>query len=317
MSGPQVSIVLPTFNRLQYLQPAVESVFAQTFVDWELIVADDGSDGATAEYLAALASRPRVKVLLLPHTGNPGTVRNTAWQAAGGEFIAFLDSDDLWLPEKLALQVATLRSHPQCGWGHTAFALIDAAGRLLTGTRARCWPATGGWILERLIRMEVAIAMPSVMVRRRLLEQLGGFDPAQRMCEDYDLYLRLAGLSEIHGVNETLVLVRSHGEHFHHNTIVLEDRARALEKLRAASTDRFVQSVLRRERAKAATGLARSQAADGGRWVALRTLAKSSQYAWAYPEWWLRGAVAAARAVAPMSIVRVVRTVRRRGWSGW
>jgi glycosyltransferase involved in cell wall biosynthesis len=316
VSGPQVSVVLPTFNRLPYLQAAVDSVFGQTFVDWELIVADDGSDGATAGYLAELASRPRVTVLRLPHTGHPGAVRNAAWQAARGEYIAFLDSDDVWLPQKLALQVASLRSNPQRGWSHTAFTVIDATGKPLTGARERWWPATHGWILERLIRMEVVIAMPSVMVRRGLLEQLGGFDPAQRMCEDYDLYLRLAELSEIQGVQQTLLLVRSHGEHFHRDTIVLEDRARALEKLRARSTDRFLQLVLRRERAKVAAGLARSQAANGGRWAALRTLAKSSQYSWVYPEWWLWGAVAAARAVAPMGVVRVARVVRDRARGG-
>ncbi|MGH8209428.1 MAG: glycosyltransferase family 2 protein [Steroidobacteraceae bacterium] len=315
MTSPTVSIVLPTFNRLKYLRPAVDSVFAQRFTDWELIVADDGSEGDTAAYLAALADPPRVRVLRLPHSGNPGAVRNAAWQVARGEYIAFLDSDDVWLPEKLALQVESLRSHPERGWSHTAFAVIDDSGNLLTGARARRWPAAEGWVLPSLIKMEIVIAIPSVMVRRRLLARVGGFDVKQRMCEDYDLWLRLAGLSEIQGVRETLLLVRSHREHFHSDPIVFEDRGRALEKALAASTDRGMHSMLRRERAKAAACLARSQAVHGGRWAALRTLVRSARYSWGYREWWMGGAHTAARAMAPEGIVRIARSVvrRRRG----
>jgi glycosyltransferase involved in cell wall biosynthesis len=313
VTGPEVSVVLPTFNRLRYLRPAVDSVFAQTFTDWELIVADDGSEEETAAYLAALANRPKVKVLQLAHTGNPGAARNAACRAAQGEYIAFLDSDDVWLPEKLALQVASLRAHPSRGWSHTAFAVIDESGELLTGLRARWWPAAEGWILESLIKMETIIATSSLIVRRRLLEQVGGFDNKQRMCEDYDLFLRFAGLTEMDGIRETLLLKRRHAENYTDDAIAFEDRGRALEKILVASTDRTLRWLLRRERAKVAAGLARSQAVRGGRWAALCTLARSSQYSWGYREWWLEGAKAAARAVAPAAVVRVAREVAGRG----
>src|SRR3974390_151623 len=155
MTIPKVSIVLPTFNRLKYLRLAVDSVFAQTFTDWELIVADDGSAADTAAYLAVLADPPRVTVLSLPHSGNPGTARNAACHAAQGEYIAFLDSDDVWMPQKLALQLASLQTHPERGWSDTAFALIDESGQLLSGGRARrWWPAADGWILESVIKRE-------------------------------------------------------------------------------------------------------------------------------------------------------------------
>jgi glycosyltransferase involved in cell wall biosynthesis len=306
---------LPTFNRLQYLRAAIDSVFAQTFTDWELIVADDGSEGETAAYIAELANPPRVKVLRLAHTGNPGAVRNAALQAARGEYIAFLDSDDVWLPEKLALQVASLCSHPERGWSHTAFAVIDESGELLRGARARWWPAAEGWILESLIKMEAVIATSSLMVRRRLLEQVGGFDLQQRMCEDYDLFLRLAGLSEMDGIRDTLLLKRRHTENYTDDAIAFEDCGRALEKMLAAGTDHPLYSVLRRERAKVAAGLARTQAICGGRWAALRTLARSSQYSWSYREWWLGGTKAAVRAVTPASVLRVARVLvgRSRG----
>ena len=315
MTGPEVSVVVPTFNRPQYLRAAIDSVFAQTFTDWELIVADDGSEGETAAYLAALASRPKVKVLRLAHTGNPGAVRNAACRAAQGDYIAFLDSDDVWLPEKLALQIASLRAHPERGWSHTAFAVIDESGDLLRGARARWWPAVEGWILESLIKMEPVIATSSLIVRRRLLGQVGGFDRKLRMCEDYDLFLRIAGLTEMDGTRGTLLLKRRHAENYTDDAIALEDRGRALEKILAVSTDRSLRTTLHRERAKVAAGLARSQAVGGGRWAALCTLARSSQYSWDCREWWVGGAKAAARAVTPAGVLRVARAVAGRGRS--
>jgi glycosyltransferase involved in cell wall biosynthesis len=315
MTSPEVSVVLPTYNRPQYLPAAIDSVFAQTFTDWELIVADDGSEGETAAYVTALANSPRTQVLRLAHTGNPGAVRNAACRAARGEYIAFLDSDDVWLPEKLALQVASLRSRPRRGWSHTAFTVIDESGELLSGARSRWWPAVDGWILESLIMMEPVIAMSSLIVRRRLLEQVGGFDNKQRMCEDYDLFLRFAGLTEIDGIRATLLHKRRHAENYSDDTIALEDRGRALEKMLIVSTDRNLRSLLRRERAKAAAELARTQAIGGGRWAALRTVVKSSQYSWGYRAWWLRSAETAARAVTPSGVLRVARAVvgRSRG----
>jgi glycosyltransferase involved in cell wall biosynthesis len=309
VTSPEVSVVVPTYNRPQYLRAAIDSVFAQTFTDWELIVADDGSEGETAAYVAALANSPRIKVLRLAHTGNPGAVRNAACRAAQGEYIAFLDSDDVWLPEKLALQVESLRSHPQRGWSHTAFTVIDESGELLSGARSRWWPAVDGWILESLIKMEPVIAMSSLIVRRRLLEQVGGFDNKQRMCEDYDLFLRFAGLTEMDGIRETLLHKRRHAENYSDDTIALEDRGRALEKMLVVSTDLTLRSLLRRERAKAAAELARSQAIGGGRWAALRTVVRSSQYSWGYRAWWLGSAKAAARAVTPSGVLRVARAV--------
>jgi glycosyltransferase involved in cell wall biosynthesis len=310
---PLVSVILPTYNRLKYLRPAVDSVLAQTFEDWELIIADDGSEAQTAAYLQDLQQRPQVTVQRMPHSGNPGIARNAACKLARGSYLAFQDSDDVWHPEKLSRQIASLERHPERGWSHTAFAVIDDAGQPLRGERARWWPAAEGWILESLIKMETVIAIPSVIVRRALFERAGGFDVRQRMCEDYDLWLRLAGLSEIDGVRETLLFVRTHQEHFHKYPVVYEDRGRALEKALRAGADRSVRPLLRRERAKAAAELARSQAILGGRLAALRTLVKSSQYSWGFREWWLGGANAAVRAVAPAGILRIARAVVRRG----
>ena len=130
-----VSVVVPTFNRLRFLGPAIESVYAQTFTHWELIIADDGSDLETRQYLQSLANDPRVIVVWLPHTGRPSMVRNAALQRAVREYVAFLDSDDLWAARKLERQIETLRDRVNCRWSYTG---------VLAGRWMRQSPAGGG-----------------------------------------------------------------------------------------------------------------------------------------------------------------------------
>jgi glycosyltransferase involved in cell wall biosynthesis len=211
-SVPIVSVVLPTFNRLKFLRPAVESVFAQTFTDWELVIADDGSDSETGEYLRSLANRPRVVVMWLSHTGRPAMVRNAALSRAAGEYIAFLDSDDLWAASKLEQQVGTLRARGNCRWCYTAFLRVDAGGTPLPEEARRPWVPYEGEIFEQVVTGRASIRTPSVLAARRLLEQAGGFDEELLSAEDYDLWLRLALYSEVAIVDEPLVYVRYHEE---------------------------------------------------------------------------------------------------------
>src|SRR5689334_2783621 len=125
--APLVSVVIPTYNRLAFLREAVDSVLAQTFRDWELIIADDGSTDGTPEAMARLAD-PRVRVISLEHSGNPGRVRNAAIALARGRYVAFLDSDDWWEREKLSLQVEALRTRPSCLWSYTGIRRVDEYG---------------------------------------------------------------------------------------------------------------------------------------------------------------------------------------------
>src|SRR5229473_5509224 len=132
MTAPAISIILPTFNRLKYLRLTVDSVFAQTFVDWELLVADDGSDEETRAYLKGLESLPRVKLIWLSHSGNPSAVRNAALREARGDYIAFLDSDDMWMPTKLERQIDALRVSSDRRWIYTGYVRIGDAGETKT-----------------------------------------------------------------------------------------------------------------------------------------------------------------------------------------
>ena len=308
---PVVSVVLPTFDRLEFLPPAIESVFAQTFTHWELIIADDGSSADTRTYLQALDDPPRVKLISLSHTGKPGVVRNAALREAQGEYVAFLDSDDLWLSNKLETQIASLRRHAARKWSYTRFALVDGAGNPSASGRSRDWPAPSGWILEKLLKEETVIALPSVVVLRQLLEQLGAFDEELVMCEDDELWFRLAAHSEIDGVDAPLTLVRRHGQHCGDDIIAWQDRGHVFEKMLRTSGGGHLEPVLRRLRAEMSTGLAKSQAVTGRRISALSTLFSSAHYSWRYPQWWLGALQTTARAFAPAAARRVVRRYRR------
>jgi glycosyltransferase involved in cell wall biosynthesis len=312
MQAPTVSIILPTFNRLKYLRPAVGSILAQTFEDWELIIGDDGSDAETHTFLDTLITLPHVRLLRLSHTGSPGAVRNSALREARGEFVAFLDSDDLWLPSKLDIQIRSLRHRSACQWAYSGFTIVDAAGDPRRDVNDGRWPAPDGWIFEQLLKMEAIVAPSTVVVRRSLIERLGGFDEQLRVCNDYDLWLRLATHSEVDVVKEALVHLRRHNEHYADDITSLEDWRRVLEKTRNAGMDRRLDLIWQREHAKVFTRLARSHAVCGNRLGVLRTLLRSWQYAWRYRQWWSGAISATARVFAPPGMRRVVRRYRRR-----
>jgi glycosyltransferase involved in cell wall biosynthesis len=305
-----VSIILPTFNRLEFLRTAIDSVFAQTFEDWDLVIADDGSNADTRTYLRTLENPPRVKVIWLPHTGRPSVVRNAALRESRGEYVAFIDSDDVWLPKKLQTQIASLGRHAARKWSYTRFALVDGSGNPTASARTGSWPAPAGWILKKLLKGETVIALPSVIVSRQLLEQLGAFDEDLVMCEDDELWFRLAAHSEIDGVDEPLTLIRRHGQHSGNDILAWQDRRRVFEKALRADRGGHLDSILHMLRAEMSAGLAKSQAASGKRISALGTLLSSAPHSWRYPQCWLGALGATARAFAPQSVRTIVRRYR-------
>jgi len=306
-----VSVILPTFNRLGYLQAAVDSVFNQTMRDWELIVADDGSDSETRAYLQSFAEKPRVRVLWLSHSGNPGAVRNAALQCARGEYVAFLDSDDAWTAEKLERQVRQLRA-ARARWGYTGFDRIDGAGESMDIERELHWQYPSGEIFEALLKFDVGISVPSVMVERALLNQVGGFDESQMLYEDFDLWLRLALLSDVTVVKEPLVRVRSHDRHYSSDGLAAEEgREKMLRKLQGFPLSRRQSSAVRAARARSAGDLAAARAARGRGASAWHTIAESSGFAWRHGVWWLALARTMAHLWLPGPVVALVRRHRR------
>jgi glycosyltransferase involved in cell wall biosynthesis len=307
-SHPAVSIILPTYNRLLFLQTAIQSILDQTFPDWELLLADDGSAGPTRDYLQSLINPPRIRTLWLQHSGNPPAVRNRALSEARGTYVAFLDSDDEWMPEKLAVQIAAIRANGARPWSYTGFTLIDEHGDALTGTRAKRCPAIDGEFLDPLIRGEPLIMQSSVVVRRDLIEAVGGYDEELPICGDYALWIRLAQRSQISFIDVPLVRVRRHQYHYSSDIEGLEDLRRLLEKLLQSRAAPHLDAVLRDRRARAAVGIARGHA-QCHRWVAmLRTLYASAPQSWRHRAWW-RGAVSAtARAFVPDRLLKLVRS---------
>ena len=287
MTEAVVSVILPAFNRLRYLRAAVDSVFAQTLAQWELIIADDGSDEETRAYLRALECLPHVKLVWLPHTGNPSAVRNAALRAARGEYIAFLDSDDLWRPTKLTRQIETLRKCVHRRWIYTGYVRIDDSGEARTYPSKKPWIPYRGAISEQLLRLEAAVATAAVVVERRLLLEVGGFDEELFIFEHYDLWLRLASHSEVELIDEPLTCLRSHEQHYSKDGIpMLAGRNRLLCKFLGRTTDPKLRRTATRLCAQSALSLANLYA-DTNRLEALKTLAASAAYSLWNVRWWI------------------------------
>jgi glycosyltransferase involved in cell wall biosynthesis len=296
---PLVSVIVPTFDRLQYLPAAIESVLNQRYQNWELLVSDDGSVEPTRQYLQSLARNPRIAVIWSDHSGIPALVRNRALHRARGEYVAFLDSDDLWDERKLELQIELLSARPRCGWSYTAFANVDENGIALQSEARRRFSPCDGPIFERILRGEVSIRTPSVLAERRLLLECGGFDISMRSAEDYDLWLRMALRSEIALVNQPLVRVRHHEQnHSADWSSAYVGQDHTFLKLQAGA-DPAQRAALKRARARNASRLAAQHAAHRNRIHALRALAGSAAFSWRYAEWWGQASKVLLRAFLP------------------
>jgi glycosyltransferase involved in cell wall biosynthesis len=298
-----VSVIIPTFNRPQYLPAAIASVFSQSFTDWELLIADDGSDECMRAHLRTLSHLPRVSITWMQHTGRPAAVRNAALRMAKGEYVAFLDSDDVWEIRKLELQLDKLRDQSQCKWSYTAFTNINQHGDPLPEESRRRWMPCEGDIFDRILLGEVSIRTPSVLVARQLLIDSGAFDESMHSAEDYDLWLRLALRSEITLIDESLVRIRAHAEnHSADWSRAYIGQDHTFKKLQFCVDGRR-RSLLRRERTRNALRLSSQHALLRHRADSLRTLSASFGFSWRYLEWWRKAAGIVLRAVWPEAFV--------------
>jgi glycosyltransferase involved in cell wall biosynthesis len=210
--NPRVSVVIPTYNRKTVLLDSIASVQQQTFGDLEILVCDDGStDGSREAVQAAADADARIRWIPGEHCGYPGTVRNRGIRAARGEWIAFQDSDDLWIATKLDRQLAVLRAAPEAQfiYSHAAAVLPDGRRVRMTPFRIR----RQGAVFDTLLMYSVVHAQ-TVLVRRSLLDRVGHFNEDMRLkiAEDYELFLRLAAAAPFHFVAEDLVLYRTQAD---------------------------------------------------------------------------------------------------------
>jgi glycosyltransferase involved in cell wall biosynthesis len=204
-----ISVVIPTYNRASLLQKTIASVIAQTYYNWELIVVDDGSTDDTSQLIKSIRDA-RIRVVELPHSGHIGNLFNTGVRAGSGEWIAFLNSDDMWLPDKLELQLDALKRSGS-RWCYGNFELVNEAGQTISPKAGKYRPISG-WIIKQLLTTEAAVTMCSVMLQRSLFEEAGGFstDPRLMYRGDYELALRLALRAEVIALPDLLVRVLEH-----------------------------------------------------------------------------------------------------------
>jgi glycosyltransferase involved in cell wall biosynthesis len=230
--SPTVSVIIPTFNRWPLVAAAIESVLAQRYGDFELIVVDDGSTDDTAERLGQFGSR--LVILKQSHQG-VSAARNLAARHARGCYLAFLDSDDLWLPNKLAIQVAFMERHPSVRICQTEETWLRNGVRVNPKVKHR--KPSGDVFIASL---ELCLVSPSaVMLTRDLFERVGGFDESLPVCEDYDLWLRIARNHSVALIDDALVIKRGgHADQLSRSRWGMDRyRVFALQKLLRAPLD--------------------------------------------------------------------------------
>ncbi|MEE8586264.1 MAG: glycosyltransferase [Acidobacteriota bacterium] len=193
-------MIIPTYNRREFLAQAVASVRAQTFQDWELIVVDDGSDDGSAGMLESLDD-PRIRLIRQPRQG-VSAARNRGIRAARHPWIALLDSDDQWQPSKLERQITALQAAPEYRLTHSDEIWIRRGRRVNPKKIHRKY---GGWIYHRCLPLCV-ISPSSVLLQRSLLDEVGCFDEEYPVCEDYELWLRICCRSPVLFLEEPLTI---------------------------------------------------------------------------------------------------------------
>jgi glycosyltransferase involved in cell wall biosynthesis len=201
--APTVSVVIPAYNVAWCVRKAIDSVLAQDWRDLEIIVVDDGSTDDTATVLAGYGDA--IRVVAQPN-GGMSNARNAGIRAARGEFIAFLDADDWWLPTKLSRQVRLMRDQPEVG-----FCSCAARVEHMDGSLANLWGCPGPQASMLAYLFQGGASVPgscsAVLARRELVIAAGAFDESLRGAEDPDLWIRLAAITNYACLDEPLVVI--------------------------------------------------------------------------------------------------------------
>lgn len=278
MDRPVVSVIVPTYNRAHLLPRSLQSVLRQTFAHFELIVVDDGSSDDTRDVVQRMDD-PRIRYIRLPENRGVAAARNQGIRAYKGDFIAFLDSDDEWLPDKMRSQVELFRSRPDTvGLVYTGVETVDGRG----GRRLHI-PSLRGTIRHELLLQNVIHGGGSnVMLRRSVVEAVGEFDEEMAAIEDYDYWVRVAWRFDVDFVPEPLLRYHDPIGSENRKSLDIQDnlsaRAYFYQKYRlrmreAGVAHRFLMESARRHKAPPAHDLSGAR-----RWAVAAALCK--------PFWW-------------------------------
>jgi glycosyltransferase involved in cell wall biosynthesis len=227
---PQVSIIIPTYNRGWIIKEAIDSVLAQDYTEFELIVVDDGSTDHTSGVLDSYGKD--IKVLSQKNKG-VSAARNRGIAEASGKFIAFLDSDDLWLSQKLSVQIEFFNQRPDALICQTEEVWIRNGLRVNPKKRHK---KPSGMIFKP--SLELCLVSPSaVMIQRSLFDRVGEFDETLPACEDYDLWLRISCRFPVHLIDAPLIIKRGgHDDQL--------SKGAGLDKFRIKSLNKIIESGL-------------------------------------------------------------------------
>lgn len=217
VATPFFSVIIPTYNRLIELRKSLQSVFLQTEKDFEVLVVDDGSSDKTVEWLQSL-NDSRLRVLTNKFTKGACGARNTGIDAAKGGWIAFLDSDDWWHPEKLNQTKQAIGKQPNYNVFYSACYYVDAAGY----ENPMPTPGVSGNILQQLGRMNPVRGFSGLVVKKQSLLTAGSFDEQLPARQDIDLYFRLSVKEDFYYINERLAYI----SFFSNNKISFNNRNR-------------------------------------------------------------------------------------------
>ncbi len=226
-TAPRVSIIVPAYNGARLIGPTLDSIQAQTFVNWELVVYDDGSTDATFE-VARSRDDPRIKVIRGSNAG-VAAARNRGFALTDprSAFVIFLDHDDVWEPEALELLVGLLDSHPEYGSAHSLARCIDVDGRLVVGDDLELWMRKrevlrNGRIVTlaphepttfaALAFQNWVVTPGTQLIRRDVVERVGGFDAETTPADDWDMAIRVSRVGDIGCVGHALLRWRRHAQ---------------------------------------------------------------------------------------------------------
>ncbi|NIS18110.1 MAG: glycosyltransferase [Aliifodinibius sp.] len=202
---PEVSVIIPAYNSSQYILEALDSVFEQSFKDFEVIVIDDGSTDNTKKKIDDYPHQIRY---FHQENGGPAKARNLGIRKSEGKYIAFLDADDVWLSTKLEKQVAAFKKDPELGMVITENSLFDEGGIYRTTVGKGNYLMRGDLVTN--IFLKSGVVTPTVMVRREVFDKVGLFEESLRIAEDDNMWIRIASSYPITLVDEPLAKIRDH-----------------------------------------------------------------------------------------------------------
>ncbi|NER19342.1 MAG: glycosyltransferase [Symploca sp. SIO1C2] len=200
---PLISVIIPAYNAEKTILETIESIFQQTFADFEIIVINDGSQDSTLELLSGVKD-PRLQVFSFPNAGLSAS-RNRGVARAKGEYISFIDADDLWTPDKLELQLQALRTNPEAAVAYSWTDCIDEAGKFL---RSGSHMSVSGDVYAQLLLVNFLESGSNVLIRQQALREIGDSDESLAAGQDRELFLRLAAKYHFVAVPQTQILYR-------------------------------------------------------------------------------------------------------------